>query len=307
MTENQIMGVSSLAHYQVYFKFKGIAAHAAAAPHQGRSALDAAELMNVGVNYLREHVIPEARLHYAYFDVGGLAPNVVQPTAELLYFIRAPRSSQVEEIFQRVVKVAEGAALMTGTTMEVVWDSACAELLINDTLGKAMYANLAALAPETYTAEELAFAKGFTDGLEETTKKARAARIARTFPGEKPERIAAMAAKPILDDLCPYTMTDAAMPGSTDVGDASWNAPTAQVVTACYPNGTATHSWQWVACGTSSMAHKGMLRAGKVIAMTALDLLENPRLIAEAQEEYHKRLGGEVYHCPIPPKVVPQV
>ena len=124
MGETAIWGTSSLANYQVCFQFKGISSHAAAAPDQGRSALDAAELMNVGVNYLREHVAQEARIHYTYLDVGGEFPNVVQPTSALLYFIRAPHSFQVKDIYERVVDIARGAALMTGTQMNVEWHSA---------------------------------------------------------------------------------------------------------------------------------------------------------------------------------------
>jgi aminobenzoyl-glutamate utilization protein B len=306
MTETAVWGVSSLANYQIYFRFKGKSAHAAAAPEYGRSALDAAELMNVGVNYLREHTVQESRIHYAYTDVGGGAPNVVQASAELLYFIRAPKSFQAREIYERVVDIARGAALMTGTAMEMRWDSYCAEYLVNDELGKAMYANLLAVGPNSYTPEELAFAKQYTAGLDELTRAGIPAKAAALFAGETPERIAEIAAKPVIADIAPYVMSGRAMPGSTDVGDASWHAPTAQITTASFPAGTVAHSWQYVACGQSSLVHKGLIQAGKVIALTALDLLEKPELIEAAKAEYRRRLTGQSYQNPIPPEVVPE-
>ncbi|GHV69859.1 aminobenzoyl-glutamate utilization protein B [Spirochaetia bacterium] len=305
MTETGIFSMSSLANYQVYFGFKGVAAHAAAAPHYGRSALDAAELMNVGVNYLREHVIQEARIHYAYIDVGGKAPNVVQPTAELLYYIRAPKTSQAREIYERIIDIAKGAALMTGTVMNMRWDSYCAEYLVNDVLGRAMHTNVLALGPNQYTAEELAFAQKFGDTLSEPVRKGIAANVAAYF-GDDPQRVAEIAAKPIIDDIMPYVMSGRAIPGSTDVGDASWHAPTAQLIGACFPTGMVAHSWQMVACGCSAIAHKGMIQAGKVIAMTALDMLENPDLLARAKVEHSHRLAGETYHCPFPPEHTPE-
>jgi aminobenzoyl-glutamate utilization protein B len=264
------------------------------------------ELMSVGVNYLREHIIQEARIHYAYLDAGGLAPNVVQPTGKVLYFIRAPHAKEVEDIFKRVVDIAKGAALMTGTTMEQTWDSACAEIIVNDALSRAMYDNLASLGKADLSAEEKAFAKKFTESFDEQTKRGTAAKIGRAFSTESPEKIQALAESPILEEIYPYFLTDQAMPASSDVGDASWHAPTAQFTLAAFPLGTNAHSWQWVSCGKSSVAHKSVVRAGKVIAMTALDLLEKPDLLEKAKTEYTKRLGGAVYKSPIPEEVKPE-
>ncbi len=306
MNETAIWGFSSLANYQVYFNFKGISAHAASSPELGRSALDAVELMSMGVNYLREHVIQEARIHYAYIDAGGTSPNVVQPTASVLYFIRAPRSSQVQEIFERVVDVAKGAALMTGTTMELQWDSACAEYIVNDTLGKVMYDNMRYLGNPKFTKEDYDYAEQFTNTLTDVEKNIYARKIRQYFPHKSNEEAEALSKKSMMDELVPYFMTNAAMAGSTDVGDASWHAPTAQMTTACYPAGTSAHSWQYVACGKSDAVHNGLLYAGKVIAMTALDVLTDPDMLKKAQEEYKKQLGGESYHCPIPAEVQPK-
>jgi aminobenzoyl-glutamate utilization protein B len=306
MMENSVWTMSSLANYQIFFSFKGISAHAAASPENGRSALDAAELMSVGVNYLREHIIQEARVHYAYTDVGGGLPNVVQPTAELLYFIRAPKPAQVQSIFERVCDIAKGAALMTGTTMSYRWDSAAANYLVNDTLGRAMHANLSALGPVKWTESDLAFARSFQATLGEGARKTIPAAIARYFPKAAPADLAAMAAGPMLDNIVPYMETSRVMPASTDVGDVSWQTPIAQLTTACYPLGTVSHSWQLTACGQSPLVHKGLIQAAKVIAFTAADLLENPGLVADAKAEHQRRLAGESYRCPIPPEVEPE-
>lgn len=306
MTETMIWGTSSLANYQVYFKFKGVSAHAAASPQYGRSALDAAELMSVGINYLREHIIQEARIHYAYIDAGGISPNVVQPTAKVLYFIRAPHSYQVKEIFKRVVDVAEGAAKMTGTTMEIEWDSACAEYIVNDCLAKAMYSNMETLGNLEFSEEEYQLASQYTDNLDDMSKNIFIEKVRSWFPDKPLDEMEALTGKSLMNELVPYSLTDIAMPGSTDVGDASWQAPTAQLLATCYPAGTVAHSWQYVACGKSGFTHKGLLYAGKVIAMTALDLLENPSLIQKAQNEYHSRIASGKYSCPIPTNVHPK-
>lgn len=306
MTETTIWGTSSLANYQVYFGFRGVSSHAAAAPEMGRSALDAAELMNIGVNYLREHIIQEARVHYAYTDVGGEFPNVVQPTAKLLYFIRAPRSSQAKEIFHRVVDIAEGAAKMTGTHMEMEFDSVCAEYIVNDQLARAMYANMQLLGKVPFDEKDMEYAAQYSAGLDPSGLASYKNKVRKWFAARDSGMVETLCNQPIMDELVPYFLTDAAMPGSTDVGDASWQAPTAQLMTPCFPAGTVAHSWQFVACGKSTMAHKGMLYAGKAIAMTALDLLTDPILVAKAREEHQKRLGGEPYSSAIPAEVQPR-
>jgi aminobenzoyl-glutamate utilization protein B len=306
MNENMIFSMSSLANYQVFFSFKGISSHAAASPEYGRSALDAAELMNVGVNYLREHIIQEARIHYAYTDVGGGLPNVVQPSSELLYFIRAPKLAQVQSIFERVCDIAKGAALMTGTTTKLRWDSAVANYLPNDTLGKAMHANMSWLGPCAWTEADLAFARSFQATHDEASRKNIPATLSRYFPTLGRNEIEALAAKPMLDEIVPYQETNWVLPASTDVGDVSWHAPTVQVMTACYPIGTVSHSWQLVACGQSPLVHKGLIQAAKIMALTGADILENPGLVSGAKAELQKRLAGETYRCPIPPDVMPE-
>ncbi|MBY0121731.1 M20 family metallopeptidase [Bacillus sp. S/N-304-OC-R1] len=289
-TTNNVWSVATLACYEVYFKFKGKSAHAAASPHLGRSALDAVELMNIGVNYLREHIIPEARVHYAIINTGGLSPNVVQEEAEVLYFVRAPRVSQTEEIYQRVCEIARGAALMTGTQVEVDLASALSNVIPNTTLEKAMYDNFLALGIPEYSDEEVQFAKEIRATLEEADKQ------------YEVQKNRSMAGKDLADSIDPFT-PDVFMAGSTDVGDVSWIVPTAQCMTACEPLGTPLHTWQIVATGTTSLAHKGMLHAGKVMASTALTVLQQPELIEKAKQELVERRNGEEYMCPLPPEV----
>ena len=157
----------SLANYSARFKFKGKSAHAAAAPHLGRSALDAVELMNVGVNYLREHMVPEARIHYAVTDTGGASPNVVQANAEVVYLIRAPEKDEVKSLYKRVHDIARGAALMTGTTVEVEFEGTASNLIPNSVLADLMYDNLTKVELPTYDEKDLEFAKEIRSTLSE--------------------------------------------------------------------------------------------------------------------------------------------
>ncbi|MGX7418917.1 amidohydrolase [Carnobacterium gallinarum] len=305
MDQTAAWGDSSLAVYQIYYNFKGIAAHAAAAPEHGRSALDAAELMNVGVQFLREHIIDEARVHYAFMDVGGESANVVQPTSSLYYFIRAPKLEQAEAVYKRVNKIAEGAALMTETELEIVFDSACANYIPNQALTTAMYENLKEITPMELTEEEVAYEQKYFDTVPDATKAALYQRAKSAFPELTEEEVKEVATMPLNTKLFPLTFSDRTI-GSTDVGDVSWIVPTAQVVIGCEPQGTPPHSWQWVANGKSSVAHKGLLSAGKAIAMTAYDILTNPELLAQAQAEHASVLNGQKFKSAIPADVKPR-
>lgn len=295
MGYNSIMAVDSLANYQVYFKFKGKSSHAAASPHLGRSALDAVELMNIGVNYLREHIISDARVHYAITNSGGLSPNVVQAYAEVLYLMRAPKVDQVQEIYERVCKIAEGAALMTETEVEIVFDKACSNLVQNRVLEEVMYRNFQELGVPVHDEQELQLAKEVRATLTEQEKN-----TSEKLSPDAPDM-------DMVTWLNPYTGGPIPLSGSTDVGDVSWITPTAQCTTACFVNGSTLHSWQWVTLGATSIAHKGMLHAGKVMGATAVDMLNNPELIGQAKDELKKRLGGKTYVSPIPEGVYPSV
>ncbi|MCR8844317.1 M20 family metallopeptidase [Paenibacillus sp. SC116] len=298
-TAPRIMNDSSLANYSVTFKFAGKSAHAAAAPHLGRSALDAVELMNVGVNYLREHMIPEARVHYAITDTGGISPNVVQPHAEVVYLIRAPQKQQVEELYERVLNVAKGAALMTGTTMEVEFEGAASNLIPNTTLASVMYKHMAALGAPVYDAADYQFAKDIRASLSPEDLQAAIAGWGR-------EVVRALKDKDIVDFIPPLG-DEGALSASTDVGDVSWVVPTMQCMTTCWALGTPFHTWQVVSQGTMPIAHKGMLQAGKVIACTAIDAMLNLDIIEQARSEWRERLDGDVYTSLIPEHVMPPV
>lgn len=298
-TVNSIMPGNSLANYQVYFKFKGKSSHAAASPHLGRSALDAVELMNIGVNYLREHIIQDARIHYAITDAGGYSPNVVQAQAEVLYLIRAPKTAQVQEIYERVCNIAKGAALMTGTEVKIVFDKACSNVIQNATLESTLHQVMGEIGVPTFSEEELAFAKDLQFSLS-------AADIAEEFGRYPKELEAALKEKPMAEVIIPYSpASNRSVGGSTDVGDVSWIAPTAQVFTACWVLGTPAHTWQVVTIGATSIAHKGMLQAGKVLAGAALEVIKNPELLEKAKQELKERLGDSTYQCPIPADVMP--
>lgn len=301
---NAVMAGSSLANVQVAYKFKGVAAHAAGAPHLGRSALDAVELMNVGVQFLREHVIPEARIHYAITNTGGYSPNVVQPEAEVLYLIRAPKNAQVQEIYARVNKIANGAAMMTETELEIDFYKACSNLVPNTTLERLIYNNLSGLDLPQYTPDELDFARKIQDSVENKSDTV-AALLEKAADYDTKVLLREHLGEAINNFVLPYTPNEAAMAGSTDVGDVSWVCPTAQVNTACYASGTPGHSWQLVAQGKENVAHTAMLHAGKVIAATAIDLLEHPDLLEKAKAEHRDRVGAG-YVCPIPKGVAPR-
>ena len=303
---NAIMALSSLANFQVYYRFHGRAAHAAGAPHLGRSALDAVELMSVGVNYLREHVIPEARMHYAITNTGGTAPNVVQAEAEVLYLMRAPELSYVQEMYQRINDIARGAALMTGTQVEIIFDKACSNYIPNHTLGKVLLKYLTEVVAEnSYTPQEISFA----DKIGQTFPKSGSA-LKKFLPllDEEGQALVREIEKSRLSNkTLPYLKMASPMAGSTDVGDVSWVTPTAQFAAACCALGTPGHSWQFVSQNNTSIAHKGLLIAGKTLALSAIEMLENPQILKEAQTELLKQLNGQKYTCPIPKEVNPAV
>ncbi|MEK4228231.1 M20 family metallopeptidase [Solibacillus sp. FSL H8-0538] len=288
-SHNKIWTEGSLACLGGSYRFEGTSAHAAASPHLGRSALDAVELMNVGVNYLREHVIQEARIHYAITNAGGFSPNVVQPEAEVFYYIRAPRVKQAREIMERVNNVARGAALMTGTTAIIPRVSGLSDLVPNTTLQKLMFEQFEALGVPTFDDKEQDFAEKLQATLTEQE-------LQSDINGIK-----ALQGKAISDILEPFEETNAIMFGSTDVGDVSWKVPTAQCNTATWVVGTPAHTWQAVSVGRTSQAHKATLHAGKVIAATAIAALLNPEVIEQAKQELADRTDSDPYMSPLDP------
>jgi aminobenzoyl-glutamate utilization protein B len=294
---NGVMSVRMLANIQVFFRFKGVAAHAAGSPHLGRSALDAVELTNVGVNYLREHMPIDCRVHYAITNSGGVSPNVVQANAEVLYLVRAPDVAKARALYERVVKVARGAAMMTDTELTVEIDKACSDTLPNTALESALYENLQRMGPVPFDDQDRAFAERIRAGLTEEHIRSSIA----TYGAEGTVDLST----PLHDGLLPFDGTSLSRAGSTDVGDVSWVTPTAQANGPTWAIGTPGHSWQVVAQGKSAGAHKAMLHAAKALAATALDAALSPDLIARARAELVERTDGKPYMCPIPDDVVP--
>ena len=278
---------TSLANCQVLYKFNGKAAHAGAEPHLGRSALDAVELMDIGANYLREHMIDQARVHYAITDAGGFSPNVVQPHAEVLYLIRAPRSAQVKELYERVNDIARGAALMTGTTVEIDFVKACSDTILNDTLQRVLYEKMAQIGVPEITEADEALARELTETA------------LMEYPKADPVH-------PIHDELLPYTGQIEYECGSTDVGDVSWVCPTVQAKAATWAFGTPCHSWQAVTQGVMPLAHKMTLYIAKSLAAMGAELMVNAELLERAKQEHRRLVGPEGYVCPIPKGVKPR-
>ncbi|MCA1033642.1 M20 family metallopeptidase [Bacillus infantis] len=299
---NSIMSLSSLANYQVFFRFKGLSSHAANSPHLGRSALDAVELMNVGVNYLREHVIPEARIHYAVTNTGGISPNVVQADAEVLYLIRSPKVKQVDDIYKRVCKIAEGAALMTETELTIEFDKACSNYIPNRSLERILHESLLEAGIEKPDEQEEAYAKQLWDTLSEGEKESYID-ILKGFGyiGDGSE----FTGKYLADTISPYEPSDGVLSGSTDVSDVSWAIPTAQLTASTSALGTPLHTWQMTAQGISSYAHKGMLRAAEAMALTAIRMLTEKEELEKVQQEFALFRDGNPYTCPIPEGVNP--
>ncbi|WP_192457831.1 M20 family metallopeptidase [Musicola keenii] len=295
----------TLANIQAAFRFKGVAAHAAAAPHLGRSALDAVTLMNTGANFLREHIIPEARLHYAVTDTGGHSPNVVQADAEVLYLVRAPQVDQAQSIYERVVRIAQGAALMTDTQLTVRFEKACSNYVPNLTLERAMYGYVQAFGVPAYSEQEQAFAQEIYRTLSAEDIVSNMASIERTGGAAGKAFSQALAGKALIDAVAPYAPTSAILPGSTDVGDVSWLVPTAQCFSPCYALGTPLHTWQAVSQGRTSLAHKGMALAAKVMSATALALFTDSALLAACRQEWRAQRQAVPYRCPIPDGVAP--
>jgi aminobenzoyl-glutamate utilization protein B len=285
----------SLANTRIDFTFHGRASHAAASPHLGRSALDAVELMNVGVNYMREHMPSDARIHYAMIDSGGIAPNVVQAKARVRYSVRAMDLPQMMELLERVKDCARGAALMTSTRVDIEVLSAVSNLLANTPLEEAMRDAMESLGTPHWDEADLAFARD----IQGTLSKADILNAYKRV-GVKPNFD-----KPLHDDLVPLDSKGAVMIGSTDVGDVSWVVPTVQAHAATYAIGTPGHSWQLTAQGKSPAAHKGMVHVAKIMAATAIKALEDPALIARAQADLAERTQDTPYICPIPDGVEP--
>ena len=265
----------ALANKSAKFRFYGVSAHAAAAPEMGRSALDAVESMNTMVNMMREHVDQSTRIHYV-ITKGGEAPNVVPAFAEVYYYARHTNRDEVIKVFDRIVNAAKGAALGTGTTMDYEMIGGTHELLHIESLQTLVHSNLEKIGGYDYSLIEKQFAEKIskTLGLNLDTEYVR--------------------------NIQPYNSSILAKgSGSTDVGDVSFTLPTVGFSTATWVPGTPAHSWQAVAAGGTTIGMKGMLIAAKTIALTGMQLLDNPELIEKAKVEFILKRGKDFKYIPL--------
>jgi len=283
---------STNAMKSVKFHFYGEASHAAASPELGRSALDAAELMNVGVNYMREHISQKARIHYIIED-GGREPNVVPSYACTWYYVRAPEREQVEQIYNWILRVADGADLMARTTHKVELLAGCCNKIPNKVLSDLVVKNMQEIGAPRHTEEELEFAK----------------ELSKSIPPEQKKRLLKESKYPDWEKLIDVFFDERVldpwddgivMPFSTDVADVSWVTPTMEFSTASCVLGTPAHSWQFAAQMGMSIGHKSMIFASKVIACSAIELVMKPKLLEKAQAEWKERLSNSVYSPLIP-------
>lgn len=293
---NEVTVGSYAACMQVEYSFHGVASHAAGSPDKGRSALDAAELMHVGVQFLREHMPPHSSVHYSITDGGGVSPNVVQAEAKTVFMVRSETVRKAKELLHRVNNIAQGAALMTDTQVTTRQIDGTASTVSNEALEQVMYENMQQVPVPAYTQEELAFAQVLHDTCPAALPGTLSAtnRDIRAFVEEKTDG----GKRAMNDFIIPYVPSTMSTPGSTDVGDVSWLTPTAQFTTATWVSGTPGHSWQNVSLGKTGIAYKGMLQAAKILAGAAADLMESPALLEKIRKEFNKN-AAEGYDCPI--------
>ncbi len=281
---NAVQYRSSLAMSSIKFRFFGKTAHGAGDPHNGRSALDAVELTNTGVNFMREHVIDKARIHYVITDGGG-APNVVPDRAEVWYFVRAPKTEQQRPILDWVRQIAGGASTMTKTTMEEELLSSCYEFMLNDPLSRLLQENLEQVGPPEFSAQDWEFA----------------AELAKNFDEEQELLLDTTVAELEIVPQDEWKWGS----GSVDDGDVSWNVPYARLTTACSVKGGRGHSWHVVTCAGSEIGFKGMTTAARVLAGAGVEVLLNGKIRKAAWEDFRKQLGERSYECGVPRGLLP--
>lgn len=290
---------SCLAMNSAKFHFRGKAAHAGGSPEQGRSALDAVELMNVGVNYMREHVMQDARIHYV-IEKGGAQPNIVPEYARSWFYVRAPEREQVDNIYDWVKEIAEGAATMTRTKVEVEFLEGMYNLLANRTISELVVKNMREIGLPKYSEEDLRFASEISETIPSESKAQELKKTGR--PGWQ-----GLIDKVIDDEIPDPWGEEIISHGSTDVADVSWQAPTVEFGTATWVLGTPGHSWQSTAQSAAGIGDKSLIFAAKVMAGSTIDLLTAPNIIGKAKEEHRARIANKEYKSPIPPDSKPRL
>lgn len=280
--ENEVSLDTTNALNNFEVTFHGQSAHAAGDPWDGRSALDAVELMDTGVNFLREHVRPTVRIHYVIPD-GGKVPNVVPDYAKVWYYARGKDRAEVEDVYQRVLKIADGADMMSGTSHEVYLITGVYNKLVNRAVARVLHKNLEFVGAPQFTAQEQALARG----IQKSLGKAEAGMSAQIKPLEEPKGYSGG--------------------GSTDVADVSWIVPTATLGTACWPLGAPAHSWAVTTCSGSSIGFQGMVTAAKTIATAGIEALTDPKIIQDARAEFQQQTKGFTYKSAVPQSQKPRL
>jgi aminobenzoyl-glutamate utilization protein B len=288
---------SSNAMNSVKYEFHGTTAHAAGSPEQGRSSLDAIELMNIGVNFLREHVIQDARIHYV-IEEGGGQPNVVPDYARSWYYIRAPERSQVDEVYRRINKIAEGASLMTETELKIEFLTGVYNKLPSKTLSELVTENMREVGHPGWTDGELEFASKIAETIDQKAKMESLKQ--RKVPDYKKYKDVNL-----VSDILDAWNEGEISHGSTDVSDVSWQCPTMEFNTSCNVLGAPGHDWRFTSISGMSIGHKSLIFSAKTMASSALDLFTKPEILERAWEEHRERLGDREYSSPIPEDVNP--
>ncbi|MBY9014894.1 MAG: amidohydrolase [Candidatus Lokiarchaeota archaeon] len=297
---NMLNLMTSLAINSVVFKFHGRTAHAAGDPQNGRSALDAVELMNIGANFMREHMISDARLHYVITH-GGDVPNVVPAEAEVHYFVRAPERHQVEDLYARLINIAKGATLMTDTTMEIDFLSGMYNTMYTKVVDDVISNAMKKVGAPRFNKDDLAFAKELKKTVPENSLEG----YTRLIPPDMLDFAKVILSQPLNKIIIPPMGKGKVMPGSTDVADVSWKVPLGEFMTACEILASPGHSWQNVATSGMSIGHKGMLTAAKILAVSTIEFMQNPKLVEDALKEHNIAHKDNSYKSPLPEGLKP--
>lgn len=285
-TENSLTTGSGTALNSAIFHFNGVTAHAGGDPQNGRSALDAVEQFDVGANYLREHVTDDVRIHYVITD-GGQAPNIVPDHASVWYYVRALSREVVEDTYERLIKIAKGAALGTETEVEIEFLGGCYNTLQNKVLVDLIHKTMQEIERPKWTEEEMKFAEALNKVSPRFKKMLASGQITKDTH--------------LATEVSEIKHNNSY--GSTDVGDVQHIVPGVMFTTATNNMGAPGHSWQITASAGSSYGHKGMIYASKVMANAALKAVKDPSIIEKAKAEFKDVMGKKEYNCPIPDSI----